>query len=110
MTNTNALLSEQWPHALGQRDPYQTNARETYLNEMREWLEPAGYNITTEIRQGNIIETILSVAQHGFEIIVMTTHGRTGIARTVIGSITSAVLEHAPCPMLIVRAPDRADL
>jgi nucleotide-binding universal stress UspA family protein len=106
MAGASEQLKDQWPPVISERNPYQDNARELYLNEMGEWLEPAGYKVTSEVRQGNVIETILSVAKQGFEIIVMVTHGRTGIARTVIGSVTNAVLEHAPCPMLIVRAPD----
>jgi nucleotide-binding universal stress UspA family protein len=105
MAATNGQLNEQWPHAV-ERNPYNENARENYLNEIREWLEPAGYAVTTETSQGDIVGTILNVAKKGFEVIVMVTHGRTGIARAVIGSITSAVLEYTPCPMLIVRAPN----
>src|SRR4051812_30960543 len=91
MTNTNEHLNEQWPRVTGQHSPYQPNAREHYLNDIREWLEPAGYTVTTETRQGNVSSTILAVANQGFELIVMVTHARTGIARTVIGSVTNAV-------------------
>lgn len=109
MANTDERLNEQWPHIEGQHNPYQANARENYLNDIREWLEPAGYHVSTETRRGNVIDSILTVARQGFDVIVMVTHGRTGIARTVVGSVTSAVLEHAPCPMLIVRAPATSD-
>jgi nucleotide-binding universal stress UspA family protein len=110
IADTNEQLNEQWPHAAVERSPYKENARESYLNEIREWLEPAGYSVTTEISQGNIVGTILSVAKKGFEVIVMVTHGRTGIARTVIGSVTNAVLETTPCPMLVIRAPSAANM
>lgn len=106
MADTNERLNQQWPNAVVERNPYRENAREYYLHEIQEWLEPAGYNVTAEVRQGAIVDTILSVAQKGFEVIIMVTHARTGIARTVIGSVTNAVLEHTPCPMLVIRAPD----
>src|SRR5688500_18696138 len=43
MADTSEHLNEQWPHPVKQRDPYKENARELYLNEIREWLELAGY-------------------------------------------------------------------
>ena len=36
-------------------------------------------------------------------LIAMTTHGRTGLARVVAGSVTISVVHHAPCPVLITR-------
>jgi nucleotide-binding universal stress UspA family protein len=42
-------------------------------------------------------------------IIAMTTHGRTGLARVVAGSVTLAVLREAPCPVLVTRSRDLHD-
>jgi nucleotide-binding universal stress UspA family protein len=42
-------------------------------------------------------------AARGAEMIVMGTHGRTGIARVVLGSVASRVVSHAKCPVLTVR-------
>lgn len=42
-------------------------------------------------------------ANHEIDLIVMSTHGRTGVARWAYGSIASKVLEGAPCPVLLVR-------
>ncbi len=39
------------------------------------------------------------------ELIVMGTHGRAGVGRLLLGSVTEAVLRRAPCPVLTVRAP-----
>ncbi len=38
-------------------------------------------------------------------IIAMTTHGRTGLARIVAGSVAMAVVHHSPCPVLLLRPP-----
>ena len=39
------------------------------------------------------------------DLIVMATHGRTGLARLLMGSVTESVLRRAPCPTLTVRMP-----
>ncbi len=43
-------------------------------------------------------------AARGAEMIVMGTHGRTGIARFMLGSVASRVVSHAKCPVMTVRA------
>lgn len=43
------------------------------------------------------------------DLIVMATHGRTGIRRQVLGSVAEAVLRAAPCPVLVVRHEVPAD-
>jgi nucleotide-binding universal stress UspA family protein len=41
---------------------------------------------------------------HDIDLIVMSTHGRTGLARWTYGSVASKVISAAPCPVLLVRA------
>jgi nucleotide-binding universal stress UspA family protein len=50
-------------------------------------------------------ETIIDYATvNKVDLIVMSTHGRTGLSRLVYGSVTEKVLHHAPCPVLLVRS------
>ena len=42
------------------------------------------------------------------DLIIMGTHGRSGLAHAVIGSVAEQVVRVAPCPVLLVRAPKRA--
>jgi nucleotide-binding universal stress UspA family protein len=42
------------------------------------------------------------------DLIVMSTHGRTGFRRLVLGSVAEAVVRGAPCPVLLVRCPEPA--
>jgi len=44
------------------------------------------------------------VAREGFDLLMMVTHGRTGLSKLALGSITEAVLQHAPCPVLVIPA------
>jgi nucleotide-binding universal stress UspA family protein len=39
----------------------------------------------------------------GVDLIALTTHGRTGMDRVLLGSVAEAVVRDAPCPMLLVR-------
>jgi len=45
--------------------------------------------------------------QEGVELIVMGTHGRTGLLRLLMGSVAEAVVRRAPCPVLTLKQPDR---
>lgn len=50
-------------------------------------------------------EIVRLAQEEGADLIVMGTHGRGGLARVLVGSVAEAVLRHAPCPVLTVRAP-----
>ncbi len=43
--------------------------------------------------------------QEGVNLIVMGTHGRTGLKRLLMGSVAEAVVRGAPCPVLIYKSP-----
>jgi nucleotide-binding universal stress UspA family protein len=47
-------------------------------------------------------------AKEDVDLIVLSTHGRTGLAHLLIGSVAEKVVRHAPCPVLTVRAPQGA--
>jgi universal stress protein A len=50
-----------------------------------------------------IVERARSTAA---DLIVMGTHGRSGLAHAILGSNTARVVQHAPCPVLIIPKPD----
>lgn len=60
------------------------------------------------VRHGNPHDDILAYAtDHGIDLIVMGTHGRTGVKRALIGSVTENVVRHSEIPVLSVhRAPE----
>ena len=56
------------------------------------------------IRNGDPFELILDGAEDFVtDLIVLATHGRTGIKRLVIGNVAEKVVRHAPCPVLTVK-------
>lgn len=45
-----------------------------------------------------------ALADRSFDLVVMSTHGRTGLRRVLLGSVTEKVVRHAPCPVLTVHS------
>lgn len=43
------------------------------------------------------------------DLVIMSTHGRTGLDHVLLGSVTEKVIAHAPCPVLAIPAPKRHD-
>jgi nucleotide-binding universal stress UspA family protein len=61
------------------------------------------------VRQGRAADVIVETAeQEGTELVVMPSHGRKGLNRWLLGSVTERVVRLAPCPVLVLRANDRA--
>jgi nucleotide-binding universal stress UspA family protein len=83
------------------------------LDELREaaWrgldaVHPADSAVRFEriLREGPTVAEILDAARGlGADLIVMGTHGRTGLGRLLLGSVTEEVLRKAPCPVLTVK-------
>ena len=60
-----------------------------------------------DLRVGDPAQMIADTArEHGVDLIVMSTHGRTGLARTAFGSVAGGVLRHASAPLLLVHPAD----
>ncbi len=58
------------------------------------------------LEEGDPTTAILQVAQERrCELIVMGTHGRTGLGRLLMGSVAEQIVRKAPCPVLTVRLP-----
>jgi len=58
----------------------------------------------TAVEAGNPARTIVDYAEeHGVDHIVMGSHGRTGVARVLLGSVAETVVRRAPIPVTVVR-------
>ncbi|MEC7521945.1 MAG: universal stress protein [Myxococcota bacterium] len=61
---------------------------------------------TALIISPNAADGICHYAQkEDVDLIVISTHGRTGLAHLLIGSVAENVVRHSPCPVLTVRSP-----
>ena len=77
-----------------------------YLIRIAKKLTAKGINVNTEVLLGNPAEEIVVYAKHlECDIIVMSSHGRSGISRWTHGSVADRVFRHSPVPVLMVRAP-----
>jgi nucleotide-binding universal stress UspA family protein len=67
---------------------------------------PKGVDVSTEVRMGNPAQTIIEIAENWkADLIVMGSHGRGFWSRSLVGSVSDAVVHHATCSVLIVRRP-----
>jgi nucleotide-binding universal stress UspA family protein len=66
----------------------------------------AGVSLEYVLVEGDAAEAIVRVTQErSCDLIVMSTHGRTGLRRLLMGSVAEQVIRHAPCPILITKPP-----
>jgi nucleotide-binding universal stress UspA family protein len=75
----------------------------------RQALDAGAPRVETKLLQGFVAGQIVEFASRGeFDLVVMGTHGRTGMQHLVMGSIAERVVRLAPCPVLTVkRVPQR---
>lgn len=67
----------------------------------------ASVRVTTHVREGKVAHEIVAFAEeHGSDLIVLATAGRTGVERLLLGSVAEKVVRLAPCAVLVVRARD----
>jgi glycine betaine transporter len=76
--------------------------------EMDRWksaVAQAGFAVRTELLEGAPHQVIVDTAQeYGADLIVMSTHGRTGLTHALMGSVAERVIRLAHCPVLTVRS------
>lgn len=77
---------------------------QSIVDHARERAEGAGIDVDTTVVSGNTSEEILDYLDtHDVDLVVMGTHGRHGINRMLLGSVTERVVRESPVPVLTVR-------
>lgn len=80
-----------------------------YLNRVAAGLRAKNVRVDAETPEGAANTVIVDrAAELKADVILMTTHGRSGLGRLVFGSTADSVLRHATCPVLLVRVHDGA--
>jgi nucleotide-binding universal stress UspA family protein len=109
------LALEGWHMGYGGTDKghpiFQSQVWEGLKTELRDELEPeihlltqAGFQVVTVVRFGDPAEEIIDVAENeDVSLVVMATHGRSGLERLVMGSVAEAVLRRLHIPVMMVR-------
>jgi len=92
-------------------------AAEAFIDESSDMVEVAQQRLRKQAPDAASANVVFgyaakSIVQHasqlGVDLIVMGSHGRTGIAHILLGSVAEAVVRTAPCPVLTVRDPVKA--
>ncbi len=98
---------------IGVNEPYVGPEISAWLEDVQRYAEElvqstAGklsnsqYTVTTKVVQGNPAAVIEQGAKD-MDLVVVTSHGRKGISRFLLGSVSHAVVHHVTCPVLVLR-------
>ena len=97
-----SLSGEQWQ----QLEEQMIINAEQYLSQLVQRLDFKGVQLKTKVLTGKAADTLADYAEKNeFDLIVIATHGRSGISRWVWGSVAERILRSACVPVLMVRAP-----
>ncbi len=103
---SNAVIPTESGAQLSVKD-YATQSAQAHLEDLSARLGKDGVSAATEIRFGNPVDEINRyVDENRVSLIVMGTHGHTGIRAMLAGSVTEKVVRTAKVPVLSVRLPD----
>src|SRR3990170_6683020 len=103
------LLRVAVAHTFPGMDPVQhqvsvVREAEEYLAKVEENLKSVGVNVQVVVRYGHDAQEIVEHATNrDFDLIAMSTHGRSGLTQFVLGSVASKVIHTATVPILLCR-------
>jgi nucleotide-binding universal stress UspA family protein len=84
--------------------PGVTSVSDVLCHALREAVSGVGVEAFCELLDGRAVPTVLREASSiGAELVVVGTHGRTGIARIALGSVSERIVRNAPCSVLVAR-------
>jgi nucleotide-binding universal stress UspA family protein len=83
------------------------NEAEQQLGAYAEKLRGRGLEVEALVREGYPATVIVEEAvSQGADLLVIGTHGHTGLKHLLLGSIAERVVQKAPCPVLTVKSPE----
>jgi len=86
----------------------QRKAAQAQLEQLAQKLSGQGAKVQTLLKSGSPPQVLADTAKRiKADLIVMATHGRTGLAHVLLGSVAERVVRLATCPVLTVRRPRR---
>jgi nucleotide-binding universal stress UspA family protein len=95
-------------HALGGIYTEAKKQLETMAQDLHHYAPNCTWS--ADVRLGDIAEGLMTVAEEWeADLIVVGAHDRTGIAKLLLGSVSEALVTHAPCPVLVVKRKNAAD-
>jgi nucleotide-binding universal stress UspA family protein len=101
---TPVTLGEMMPSVAATYLEAQETDAQHLLQASRERVQHAGLQGESLLVQGTPMHAIVDTAsEQGVDLIIMGTHGRTGLAHVFLGSVAEHVIRQAPCPVLVIR-------
>jgi nucleotide-binding universal stress UspA family protein len=95
---------------MGQASEHEMEESEGYLDSIRRQWSGLGIPVRLEVTRGDptmmIVDTAAAVDA---DLIVMTTHGRSGLSRLIYGSVAEGVLRSSPIPVLLIPVKPSGD-
>lgn len=86
------------------------DSAERELQQLAQCEEFNGLDVEEVVVHGDAAAEIVRVAgDHEVDLIVVSSHGRTGLGRIIFGSTAEAVVRHASCPVLVVKPPPQEE-
>lgn len=84
----------------------QRSAAEDYLDRLANQMRKEGRDVQSQVIVGRVAESLADfAAENGVDLIIIATHGQTGIGRWIWGSTADRLLRSSCVPILMVRAP-----
>ncbi len=107
-----AVVRADYPASLGSWEEHverltreKEEERGEYLTNVSERLVDAGLKVQTQVLLGDAVTEIAHYLENeSFDLVAMTTHGRSGIGRWVLGSVTERLAQSCHLPLLLIRA------
>lgn len=100
MMPTGAIIAE------ARREELQTDRDKAVADQLAEEIAHLGGHVATStvVAEGDAASQLVALAvEHDVDLIAISSHGRTGIQRLLLGSVAEKVARRAGCPVLIVR-------
>ncbi len=94
------------PNIIEQLEASDEKEARGYLEEVGDRLRREGINVFTVFAKGKPADEILSYAEkNAVDLIIISTHGRSGVARWFFGSVAEKVIRHSKVPVLVITPP-----
>jgi nucleotide-binding universal stress UspA family protein len=97
-------VSLNWGEYMQQEEARRKKLAVEYLDKNEKRLKGNNINVRTKVLQGKASDEIINYAsKNPFSVIVMATHGRSGLGRLVYGSVAASLLNSVTCPIFLVK-------
>jgi nucleotide-binding universal stress UspA family protein len=105
-SNELSALSQVRGNQIAELEAWKQTEAADYINRLAQKLIKEGLSARGEVIHGHPAEAILDYAgKNGVDLIILSTHGRSGISRWAFGSVADRVVRHSVVPVLAVSPP-----